>query len=116
MTKRRREMREKKGARRRRKLEAEGRMVDGVEVPVGAIAANIAEQIATGYSIRYYYKDYEFTCVDCGKEEVWTAKDQQWYFEVIKAHPQSTATHCRQCREKRRAAKEEQRCKMEEGT
>jgi hypothetical protein len=105
MTKRRREMREKKNARRRRRLESQGRMVEGVEIPFGAIAANIAEQAPACFSRRYYYKDREFTCADCGKQEVWTAQEQQWYFEVIKAHPASTAKHCRECRKKRRNQK-----------
>ena len=94
MTKRRREMREKKNARRR--LESQGRMVDGVEIPATAIAANIEEQAPACFSKRYYYKDHEFTCADCGKNEVWTAEEQQWYFEVIKAHPASTAKHYRE--------------------
>ncbi|HYW78944.1 MAG TPA: zinc-ribbon domain containing protein [Thermoguttaceae bacterium] len=113
MTKRRREMREKKAACRRRKLESHGLIVDGVEIPPGAIPANTAQQAPAGYSRRYYYKDLEFTCVDCGAEEIWTAEDQQWYFEVIKAHPLSTATHCSECRKKRKAAKAEQRRRMD---
>ncbi|MBN2294046.1 MAG: zinc-ribbon domain containing protein [Pirellulales bacterium] len=113
MTKRRKEMREKKALRRRRRLEAEGRMVNGVEIPKGAIPADISKQIPAGYSNRYYYKDREFTCVECGTVEVWTAKAQQWYFEVIKAHPASEATHCSECRKKRNKAKEEQRRHMD---
>jgi Probable zinc-ribbon domain len=97
MTKRRQEMREKKNARRRRRLEAQDRMVEGVEIPDGAIAADVSKQAPASFSRRYYYKDHEFECADCGKEEVWTAEDQQWYFEVIKAHPASTATSHHRC-------------------
>jgi transcription elongation factor Elf1 len=114
MTKRRKEMREKKLKRRRRRLEAQGRMVNGVEVPDGAIPADISKQAPAGYSSRYYYRDKEFTCVECGAVEVWTAKDQKWYFEVIKAHPASEAIRCSKCRKKRRINKAEQRRHMEE--
>ena len=89
-------------------------MVEGVEVPSDAIPANISEQAAAGYSTRYFYKDKEFSCRDCGKVETWTAKDQQWYFEVVKGHPASQPVRCAECRKKRRMAKEEQRRHMEE--
>jgi len=108
-----REMREKKDARRRRRHESQGRMVDGVEIPAGVIAANTAQQAPACFGKRYYYKALAFTCADCGKDEVWTAEEQQWYFEVIKAHPASTAKHCRECRQKRRAEKESQRHRMD---
>lgn len=60
MTKRRREMREKKEARRRRRLEAQGLMVNGVPVPPDAIPAKPAEQAPSCFSGRYYYKDTAF--------------------------------------------------------
>ncbi len=84
-------------------------MVEGIEIPDGAIAADVSRQAPASFSRRYYYKDHEFECADCGKEEVWTTEDQQWYFEVVKAHPASTAKHCRECRQKRKDEKEAQR-------
>jgi len=51
-----------------------------------------------------YYVDYEFTCVDCGKEDVWTAEQQKWWYEVAKGTLQSRAIRCRACRKARREA------------
>lgn len=44
------------------------------------------------------YLDTEFTCVDCGEEEVWTAKQQQWWYEVAKGSINGRAIRCRDCR------------------
>ncbi len=43
-----------------------------------------------------YYEDLEFTCTDCGRQETWTARQQQWWYEV------ATAVRCRACRRARR--------------
>ncbi|MFI4875628.1 MAG: zinc-ribbon domain containing protein [Blastopirellula sp. JB062] len=42
-------------------------------------------------------------CVDCGTEEVWTAMQQKWWYEVMKGAIHSRAIRCRACRRKRRA-------------
>lgn len=47
-----------------------------------------------------YYVEKQFTCVDCGSREVWTARSQKWYYEVAKGHISATAIRCRPCREK----------------
>lgn len=31
---------------------------------------------------RRYYIDKRFTCAKCGTEEVWTAAQQKWWYEV----------------------------------
>ncbi len=49
-----------------------------------------------------YYEDKEFTCRDCGRVELWTAKQQQWWYEVAKGAIYSTAVRCRACRRTRR--------------
>lgn len=54
------------------------------------------------YSGRSFYKDEPFVCVDCGKPEVWTARQQQWWYEVAKGSIYSTAKRCRECRKRRR--------------
>jgi hypothetical protein len=48
-----------------------------------------------------YYEDDEFTCVECQKTEVWTAQEQQWWYEVAKGSPYSTANRCAECRKDR---------------
>ena len=48
------------------------------------------------------YRDIEFTCIDCRVTEVWTARQQQWWYEVAQGPIHSTAVRCRSCRKKRR--------------
>lgn len=104
----------KKEQRRLNKLEKEGRLVDGHEVPVGAVAADRSQQAPNNsYSARYYYRDIEFTCADCGSEEVWKAKDQKWYYEVVKGPIYAGPKRCRACRKKQREMKAGQRKQMD---
>jgi hypothetical protein len=56
-----------------------------------------------------YYKDLEFRCRDCGSLEVWTAKQQKWWYEEAKGHLDSTAIRCRPCRRKEQERKKEAR-------
>lgn len=58
---------------------------------------------------RGYYVDRPFRCVGCGKQEVWTATQQKWWYEVAKGFVYSTAVRCRACRHKERARREEAR-------
>ena len=52
-------------------------------MPDNAIVANLKQQAANNsYILKAYYVDEPFTCKDCGSSEVWTAKQQQWWFEV----------------------------------
>lgn len=45
-----------------------------------------------------FYIDKPFLCRDCGKEEIWKAADQKWYYEEAKAHMDATAVRCHACR------------------
>ncbi len=56
-----------------------------------------------------YYLDKPFTCVDCGSEEVWTAKQQKWWYEIAKGNINSTAIRCRSCRKIKQEIKAEAR-------
>ena len=47
-----------------------------------------------------YYMDRPFRCRDCGSEELWTAKQQKWWYEIAKGNIYSTAIRCRRCRKK----------------
>lgn len=51
------------------------------------------------YSPPEFYEDREFTCRDCGTAEIWTARQQQWWYEVVKGPIYSTAVRCRECRQ-----------------
>lgn len=47
---------------------------------------------------RGYYVDQPFECKDCGKNEVWTATQQKWWYELAKGNVWTTAIQCLQCR------------------
>lgn len=55
------------------------------------------------------YRAQPFTCQDCGKQEVWTATQQKWWYEIAKGGVWTTASRCRPCRQKERARKTEAR-------
>jgi hypothetical protein len=51
-----------------------------------------------------HYFDREFVCRDCGEQQIWTAKQQKWWYEVAHGHIDSAAVRCLPCRRKRRSA------------
>ena len=56
-----------------------------------------------------YYTDLPFQCTGCGKEEIWTATQQKWWYEVAKGYVYSTAKHCRACRRREQTRRSEAR-------
>jgi hypothetical protein len=62
-----------------------------------------------------FYVDRAFTCRDCGSQEVWTAKQQKWWYEDAQGHIDSCAVRCRPCRLIERARVTEARRIAEEG-
>ena len=73
-------------------------------VPVNeALLAPFKSYGAPGYVMRGYYQDLPFRCQGCGKEEIWTAGQQKWWYEVAKGYVYSTAKLCRSCRRKEQA-------------
>ncbi|HEY1066192.1 MAG TPA: zinc-ribbon domain containing protein [Pirellulales bacterium] len=74
-------------------------------IPRDAIPANLNAQAPNNsYGPPLYYRDRPFQCVDCGVTQVWTAKQQQWWYEVAKGPIYSLAKRCRACRAALRAA------------
>lgn len=51
------------------------------------------------------YRDKEFKCVDCGEYQIWTAKQQKWWYEEAGGEIETVAIRCRDCRVKERARK-----------
>lgn len=51
---------------------------------------------------RGYYRDKPFTCRDCGKDQVWTASQQKWWFENARGDVFTQASRCRNCRRRER--------------
>lgn len=65
--------------------------------------------INTYGSLPEFYIDKPFRCRDCGKEEIWKAADQKWFYEEAKAHMDATAVRCHDCRKARKEGKGERR-------
>lgn len=65
------------------------------------------------YFLPNSYQDKPFTCVDCGSKECWTAIDQKWWYEEMKADINSDAIRCTKCRRKKRQIIREQKEHME---
>jgi hypothetical protein len=106
---------EKRERRRRKRLAEEGRLVYGVEVPIGAVAADRSQQVPiNSYSgPPAFYTDIEFTCRYCGRQEVWAAAQQKWYYEVAKGSLFGRPVRCRECRRKLQEQKQLQRQQVE---
>ncbi|MET3497345.1 zinc-ribbon domain containing protein [Variovorax boronicumulans] len=49
-----------------------------------------------------FYVARPFTCRDCGAEQVWTARQQKWWYEVVHGPIDSRAVRCLACRRARR--------------
>lgn len=90
-------------------------------LPPGAVAVNEAALApnnsygAPDFVMRGYYLDQPFKCTNCGKEEVWKASQQKWWYEVAKGFAYSTAKLCHACRRKEQARKAEARRVHQEG-
>ena len=56
-----------------------------------------------------FYVNRSFTCIDCGKREVWTAADQKWWYEEAQGKIASQASRCRDCRRIRRLRRSQER-------
>ena len=74
---------------------------------VGRIRADLTKQAPNNSygPAKLYYEDLEFTCRDCQKKEIWTAEQQQWWYEVARGSIHTTAIRCRTCRQARRGQK-----------
>jgi Probable zinc-ribbon domain len=64
---------------------------------------------APAFVMRGYYEDVPFRCRGCSRDEIWTAAQQKWWYEVAKGYVYSTAKLCRPCRKKEQARRAEAR-------
>jgi len=69
-------------------------------LPVGAVAADPQQLLHnnTYGQLPLFYVDRAFSCRDCNRAEVWTAKQQKWWYEIAKGNIYSQAVRCRPCR------------------
>ena len=103
------EIKAKRALRAEKKLAAPAHQLP-VPVPNGCL--HVSELMLAPYSIfgvptfieRGYYLPLPFKCHDCGGEEVWSAKQQKWWYETARASVYSTAIRCRACRVTKRAS------------
>jgi hypothetical protein len=65
-------------------------------------------------SLPKYYTGKQFTCRDCGCEQVWTALQQKVYYEEWKGPIDAKAIRCKACRTKIKQRKKEQQKHMQE--
>lgn len=73
-----------------------------------------------GYGMPYFiqhgrYADMPFQCRDCGSLEIWTSKQQKWWYEKAQGDIYSTAIRCSVCRKIERERKATARRIMQEG-
>ena len=91
-------------------LLAEGCIRSESDVPIDAIPADMKLQTpANTHSPKIYYADLPFRCVDCGKQEVWAAEDQMYWYETLKGAIHTMPKRCRKCRKVEREKKAEHR-------
>jgi hypothetical protein len=79
-------------------------------MPQGVIKADLSKQAPhNSYGPPLWYVDQERTGRDCGQEFAWTAKQQQYWFEVLKLPIQVQVLRCPACSRKLRLAKAAQK-------
>jgi len=82
-----------------------------VNIPPDAILAD-RSQLAHNQTISplpRFYVDINFSCRNCGTEEIWTAEQQKWWYEEIKGSIFSHAVLCLACRNQEKNRKSEAR-------
>lgn len=77
------------------------RPADAVDVNPALLAPSHS-YVPPDFVTRGYYLDVPFRCVDCGADEVWTATQQKWWFEIAKGFEFAKARRCRPCRRRER--------------
>lgn len=58
---------------------------------------------------RGWYEPRPFVCAGCGASEVWTGRQQKWWYEIAGGDRFSGPKFCRSCRAKERSRKAEAR-------
>ncbi|OUS29203.1 hypothetical protein A9Q99_08800 [Gammaproteobacteria bacterium 45_16_T64] len=79
--------------------------------PLNSVDANHGEleHNNTYGPVPLFYVDIPFECRDCGSDELWTAKQQKWWYEVVKGDINSVAIRCKKCRKLEQQRKVEAR-------
>ena len=74
-------------------------------LPPGAIRGNMRAQAFCPmcHVPKYFYVDEAKQCIQCGAPFVFTAREQQFWYEERKANFHSRAVRCQSCRRQRRS-------------
>ena len=74
------------------------------KLPPGAVRANVhLQELYLLNSVpKYFYVDESKTCVQCGKDFMFDAHEQKYWFETLKLYD---PVRCRDCRRRRRTEK-----------
>ena len=82
------------------KLIDRGWIQSASEIPLNVIPVDPdALNLRNSWERPLFYSDLSFQCRDCGVQEIWSAADQQWYYESARGYFFNTAVRCRACRE-----------------
>src|SRR4030095_4469636 len=85
------------------------------QMPKGAIKADVAKHAPHGsYSPPLWYVDEHHKCVECRAEFTFTARQQQYWYEILQIPIHVIANRCAACRGKRRNAVAAQKRHMAE--
>lgn len=86
--------------------------VYSLPIPADAVKADSEALAHDSYFVRrpLFYVDRPFICKDCDSNELWTAKQQKWWYEIAKGSLESVAVRCRSCRNR---IKDEKRAQKE---
>ncbi|MBI5740760.1 MAG: zinc-ribbon domain containing protein [Nitrospirae bacterium] len=81
---------------------------ENITPPPGAVMADHAQLSHNNTYDRLprFYIDKVVVCRQCGKEEVWPAERQKWWYEIAKGNINTQAVLCRSCRGKEKARKD----------
>lgn len=82
-----------------------------IRVPENALKADWGElrHNNTYGPLPLFYMDKVFYCASCKSQELWTAKQQRWWYEIAKGDINSTAKYCRACRDIRKGERDRTR-------
>jgi len=73
-------------------------------LPRGAVRGDVRKQTFCSmcHSPRYFYVDESKTCVQCGRDFVFGASEQKYWYESLKFHFDAVAIRCVACRRRQR--------------
>lgn len=76
-------------------------------MPAGAVRGDVYQQhfCPICHIPRYFYVDQERSCVECGRDFVFAASEQKYWYEKLQFHFDSVPIRCPECRRKQRSRK-----------